>query len=271
MPTFVWVLALVCCLASIALWMFQGIPSATAPRGTFPGELWRAFCLSSAPMVFVGIAVASQPDLVGEGQLKFLLVSSPVATVGSAMALCFFSALGFRLAFARVSPYSPEQREGKRSYRCPLGGFEFLYPKTWKVKRMGTLTFTFAAKPVLGVLRLSRIYSDSASSLVREFQELVLHAGIEEEDVVASAAAQEAGAPQPGREGVRVRVSEVDEGKWPDLPNEVASRVWILDRTRLHFLLEYLHPVGADVAAELHWIEELVQSLDVVQATPRPG
>ena len=91
---------------------------------------WIAISISALPALFVGGLAYTQPDLFGS-RLQRLLASSPAALTASALAVCFSGALALRLAFARPSPFSPEQRQGKRPLRL-LGhprfraGYDFL-------------------------------------------------------------------------------------------------------------------------------------------------
>lgn len=262
------------CIALIAIWLFRGVPLATTPRAGPLGELWIAFCISGLPMILVGGVAYSQPEaIVGQGQLKFLLVSNTLAVTGSAMAVCFFGALGLRLALARPSPFSPEQREGKRVYRCHLGGFQFLYPKAWRMKREGVLTYVFAAKPALGVLRVSRVYHDS--SLAREFVGVLADAGLDGELFTLDRALYEQGEPSLCYLSERPFDPERDEGYWENPGEVLTRRVWALDRALVLFVIDYVHPnqlEGPELEAELRAVEALVEQLWVSRKVVRdPG
>lgn len=254
------------CVVAIALWLFRGVPLATTPRGGPLQELWIAFCISAFPMIFVGGVAYTQPAIVGEGQLKFLLVSSPVAVTGSAIAICFFAALGFRLAFARTSPFAPEQYEGKRIYRCHLGGFQLLYPKAWRIKREGPLTYVFAAKQTQGVLRMSRVYHDS--SMGRDFEALLAHADLNPSALALDQAQQKTGEPPVCHLGSRPFETNLDRGYWTVPPQALVRRVWALDRELVLFLFDYVHPEGLEgpeLEAELRALDELIEFLWVSQ------
>jgi len=257
----------------IALWLFRGIPLATTPRGGPLQELWIAISISALPMLLVGGVAYTQPELFG-GQLKFLLVSDTAAVTGSAMAVCFFGALGFRLTFARPSVFSPEQREGRRTYRCHLGGFQFLYPKAWRMTREGPLTYVFAAKnPTLGVLRVSRAYHDS--SLGREFAALLQDVGLDAEAFTWDRARQEEREPPLCYGMERAFDPERDEGRWEQAPASLMRRVWVLDRALVLFLFDYVHPAdmeGPELEAELRAVEQLIEHLWVSrQVVADPG
>ena len=264
------------CLGAILLWLFQGIPNATSPRGSFGRELWLAVCVASFPMLIVGLVAYNSPDPFGKAELGFLVVSKRVAATGSAMALWFLGVLALRLALARRSPYAPEQLEGKRILRCPLGGFQLLYPRTWKVKRTSTLTYTFVSQQEpRGVLRLTRIYADSAPVLVREFKDLVADAGLTLEDFALDEARALKGEPPAVHLGARPFDPERDGAHFPLRPGPLLRRAsWALFRNRLLFVLDYTEPGGRKPEArdlDLRPLEELIESLYVVQAHPKPG
>lgn len=260
-------------LGAIALWLFHGIPLATAPRGSLLHEAGLALSVAALPMLLVGAVAYAQPDFLGEGQVQFLLVSNRAAVTGSAMAVCFLGALGFRLVFSRPSPFSPEQREGKRTYRCHLGGFQFLYPKAWRMRREGTLTFAFAAKETLGVLRLTRVYHDS--SLARPFLERLEATGLSAEAFVLDRAHQELREPPLCYVSERPFDPELDEGRWDPEPEVLSRRAWALDRELVLFLFDYVYPrelEGPELEAELRAVEELIEHLWVSRRVVRdPG
>jgi hypothetical protein len=263
------------CIALIAIWLFRGVPLAATPRGGPLQEAWIAFCISGLPMLLVGGVAYSQPEaIVGKGQLKFLLVSNTLAVTGSAMAVCFFGALGLRLAFARPSPFSPEQREGKRLYRCHLGGFQFLYPKAWRMSREGLLTYVFAARnPTLGVLRVSRVYHDS--SMAREFVDVLADVGLDAEALLLDRAQQKLGEPSLCYASERDYDPERDKGRWLEPPKVLERRFWVLDRALVLFVIDYVYPSGLEgpeLEAELRAVEELVEQLWVSrQVVADPG
>ena len=264
------------CIAAIAMWLFHGIPLATTPRGGLLREAWIALCMAALPMLLVGGVAYTQPaGVIGEGQLKFLVVSHTAAVTGSAMAVCFLGALGFRLAFARPSPFSPDQRQGMRIYRCHLGGFQFLYPKAWRMTREGSLTYVFAAKnPTLGVLRVSRIYHDS--SLAREFATLLQELGLDGQALVWDRARQEEREPPLCYVTARAFDPERDAGRWLHSPELLARRAWVLDRALVLFIFDYVYPPdlegSPELEAERHAVEQLIEHLWVSsQVVADPG
>ena len=261
------VLIPICC-AALALGLL-GLVRVASPRGSFLQELWLACSLTGLPLALGAMFAHASPQRFAKAARDLGLGSDPTAAAVLALAICLISVLALRLALSRPSPYPPDQRAGKKLYRCPLGGFQLLYPQAWRVKRTGPLTYTFAGRGAPGVLRLSRIYSDSARTLVRSFEELLHEAGVGFKQLEEDEALHATGQHPVCRASRHPFASAMDTSRWSPPPEHLERRVFTLNRARLMFLLDYVEPAGGEV--DLRPLEDLIASLRVVQATPKPG